>query len=151
MKPAPIPPLALVLLLALVMALLHWRLPLLQWTLPGARGLAVLVALAGAATCALGVLSFRRARTTVNPLAPERASALVAEGIYRYSRNPMYVGFAQLLLGWALWLGSLSALLVLPLFVLWMNRFQIAPEESALEQLFGDEYRRYRQSVRRWL
>jgi protein-S-isoprenylcysteine O-methyltransferase Ste14 len=151
MKPAPLPPLALVALLALVMALLDRGWPWPSLALPGASVIAVLVALAGAAVCGLGVLAFRRARTTVNPLAPETASALVATGIYRHSRNPMYVGFALLLLGWALFLGSLVALLAVPAFVLWMNRLQIAPEEAALEQRFGDEFRRYRHSVRRWL
>ncbi|HEX6927780.1 MAG TPA: isoprenylcysteine carboxylmethyltransferase family protein, partial [Gammaproteobacteria bacterium] len=82
---------------------------------------------------------------------PGRASALVVAGIYRRSRNPMYLGFALLLLALGIHLRSLSALLILPAFVLYMNRFQIAPEERALEARFGEEYNVYRQSVRRWL
>jgi protein-S-isoprenylcysteine O-methyltransferase Ste14 len=107
--------------------------------------------LAGAVTCLAGVFSFQRAKTTVNPMKPNSASALVASGIYKYSRNPMYSGFVLILLGWALWLSNAWALLVLPAFVLYMNRFQIWPEERALMALFGQDYREYHSRVRRWL
>ncbi len=98
-----------------------------------------------------GVVSFRQARTTVNPLKPETASALVCSGIYRYSRNPMYVGFAMALLAWAIYLASPVALLGVLGFVLYMNRFQIGPEERALANVFGREFDRYTEQVRRWL
>ena len=98
-----------------------------------------------------GVLSFRQAQTTVNPLKPETASALVRSGIYQYSRNPMYVGFALVLLAWACYLTSPFALFGVLGFVLYMNRFQIRPEERALLTLFGSEYPVYQTQVRRWL
>lgn len=98
-----------------------------------------------------GGVSFRRARTTVNPLKPEAASALVTSGIYRYTRNPMYVGFALWLLAWGLYLASPLVLLGVLGFVLYMNRLQIAPEERALGRLFGAAFVAYRQRVRRWL
>lgn len=98
-----------------------------------------------------GGISFRRARTTVNPLKPEAASALVTSGVYRYTRNPMYVGFALWLLAWGLYLASPLVLLGVLGFVLYMNRLQIAPEERALGQLFGADFAAYRQRVRRWL
>lgn len=98
-----------------------------------------------------GGISFRRARTTVNPLKPEAASALVTSGIYRYTRNPMYVGFALWLLAWGLYLASPLVLLGVQGFVLYMNRLQIAPEERALGRLFGADFAAYRQRVRRWL
>ena len=98
-----------------------------------------------------GGISFRRARTTVNPLKPEAASALVTSGIYRYTRNPMYVGFALWLLAWGLYLASPLVLLGVLGFVLYMNRLQIAPEERALGRLFGADFAAYRQRVRRWL
>ena len=113
--------------------------------------LAIVTALVGLTVCLAGVWSFRRARTTVNPLHPERASALVERGIYRYTRNPMYLGFAVVLLAWALLLGSPVALLGVPGFILYMNRFQIAPEEQALAGLFSDDFARYCGRVRRWL
>ncbi len=98
-----------------------------------------------------GGISFRRARTTVNPLKPEAASALVTSGIYRFTRNPMYVGFALWLLAWGLYLASPLVLLGVLGFVLYMNRLQIAPEERALGRLFGADFAAYRQRVRRWL
>ena len=100
---------------------------------------------------AAGVLSFRRARTTVNPFAPERTVNIVSSGIYRLSRNPMYLGMACILTGWAVWLWQVQAVLGVVLFVAWITRFQIIPEERVLAQKFGTEYRQYRQRVRRWV
>ena len=112
---------------------------------------ALLVLAIGVFFSVAGVLSFRQAQTTVNPLKPETASALVRSGIYQYSRNPMYVGFALLLLAWACYLASPFALFGVLGFVLYMNRFQIRPEERALISLFGSEYSVYQTQVRRWL
>ena len=100
---------------------------------------------------AAGVLSFRRARTTVNPFAPEHTVNIVSSGIYRLSRNPMYLGMACILTGWAVWLWQVQAALGVVLFVAWITRFQIIPEERVLAQKFGTEYRQYRQRVRRWV
>ena len=100
---------------------------------------------------AAGVLSFRRARTTVNPFAPERTVNIVSSGIYRLSRNPMYLGMACILTGWAVLLWQVQAVLGVVLFVAWITRFQIIPEERILTQKFGTEYRQYRQQVRRWV
>lgn len=100
---------------------------------------------------AAGVLSFRRARTTVSPFAPERTVNIVSSGIYRLSRNPMYLGMVCILTGWAVWLWQVQAVLGMVLFVAWITRFQIIPEEQVLTQKFGTEYRQYRQRVRRWV
>ena len=97
------------------------------------------------------VLTFRRARTTVNPLRPANASALVTTGPFALSRNPMYVGMATLLAGWAAWLGTPWALTGLVAFVAWITRFQILPEERVLAQRFGAAFDAYRGRVRRWL
>jgi protein-S-isoprenylcysteine O-methyltransferase Ste14 len=110
----------------------------------------VLVAL-GVAVSMGGILSFRRARTTVNPLKPETTSALVESGIYAFTRNPMYLGMLLALLGWAVYLSSSWALLGPMLFVLYITRFQIIPEERALHGLFGAPFSTYKQRVRRWL
>lgn len=113
-------------------------------------GLALVVLLAGVVICLASVLSFRNARTTVNPLKPETASALVSSGIYRYTRNPMYLGFATALLAWSIFLAWPPALLGVLSFVLYMNRFQIGPEERALTGLFGSAFAQYCSQVRRW-
>ena len=97
-----------------------------------------------------GVRTIRRADTTLNPLKPETSSALVTSGIYRYTRNPMYLGMATWLLAWSAWLGTPIGLLGAPLFMLYMNQFQIGPEERALRTLFGAEFEAYAARVRRW-
>jgi protein-S-isoprenylcysteine O-methyltransferase Ste14 len=136
---------------AFLMWLLSVLLPQFQMVLLGANGLAVLVFCAGMVVAVAGVLSFRKAQTTVNPVSPHKASSLVISGIYRYTRNPMYLGFALWQLGWALFLSNVLALVMVPVFMLYMNRFQIRPEEAALEKLFGAEFTAYKQAVRRWL
>lgn len=99
----------------------------------------------------MGVTSFRRARTTVHPGRPEEASSLVNSGVYRVTRNPMYLGLLLILVASAVFLSSAWGLLGVVGFVLYMSRFQIAPEERALSKLFGDDYASYKASVRRWL
>lgn len=112
---------------------------------------AAIILVAGVAFCLAGVISFRLAKTTVNPLKPEAASSLVNSGVYRISRNPMYLGFALVLAAWAVYLASPHALLGVLVFVLYMNRFQILLEERALENLFGEEFTHYQSRVRRWI
>lgn len=146
-----IPPLALVVIVAFAM----WGIATVSPPVEVSDALRVVVAaiLFGLGTLfpLAGVISFRRAKTTVDPRIPEASSALVSSGIYRYSRNPMYVGFVLWLLAWGVFLASGWALIGVLFFVLYMNRFQIAPEERALRDLFGDEFRAYEQRVRRWL
>ena len=144
---------------ALCLALLMWLIasPALPFTAPfelpfGLRAsLAVALALIGQGISIAGMVSFRRARTTINPLKPDTASALVRSGIFRFTRNPMYLGLLLTLVGWAVWLWSPAALLFLPVFVLYIDRFQIGPEERALARLFGAEFASYRTRVRKWL
>jgi len=146
-----IPPLLLVFLSALLMGMLAERLPGWRLSFPGDDLLAVLLAGLSAWLGVRGVMDFRRARTTVDPRYPASASTLVAEGVYRYSRNPMYLGLVLLLGGWALYLQSLAALALLPGFVGYLHYFQIRPEEQALEARFGEQFSDYRRRVRRWL
>ena len=99
----------------------------------------------------LGLTAFRASRTTINPLRPERSTALVTGGVYRVTRNPMYVGMALLLLAWAVYLSSLLPLAGPLVFVLYITRFQIQPEERVLKGIFGENFARYAARVRRWL
>lgn len=99
----------------------------------------------------VGVATFERHKTTMNPFAPGRASRLVETGIYRRTRNPMYVGVTSMLMGYAAFLGNPLALILVLLFPAYIQRFQIAPEERALDQLFGDAYAAYKRRVPRWL
>ena len=115
------------------------------------RTAGVLLIAAGVLVAVLGVLEFRRADTTVNPMSPERASNVVTSGVYRWSRNPMYLGMASVLAGLALAVGSATGLLVTAGFCAYLSRFQIAPEERRLLEAFGEPYARYLRQVRRWL
>jgi protein-S-isoprenylcysteine O-methyltransferase Ste14 len=112
---------------------------------------AVAIALVGGGTSVAGVVSFRCAKTTVNPMKPERTSSLVTTGIYRFTRNPMYVGLVFVLVAWAVFLSSAWALLGPLALVLYMTRFQIGPEERVLSAKFGTGYSAYKSRVRRWL
>ena len=146
-----IPPVVVVFVLAVLMWFSALATPAVGIDFPARDLFALCVAVAGAVTSALGVESFRRAGTTVNPLTPGASSSLVRSGIYRVSRNPMYLGFLMLLLGWGIYVWNVLAFLLVPAFLIYMNRFQIEPEERALTSRFGQEFIAYTIKVRRWL
>ncbi len=106
---------------------------------------------AGVVLMAAAVASFVAARTTINPLKPSRASRLVTGGVFRFSRNPIYLGDLLILAAVAVWLGQIGNVALLAVFVWYIDRFQIRPEERALSTLFGAEYAAYCARVRRWL
>ena len=114
-------------------------------------GAALALVVAGLGFDLAGLASFLRAKTTINPLRPAATSALVMSGVYRFTRNPMYVGLLLVLLGWATYLGNGVAYLLAPLFVFYIGRFQIVPEERMLADKFGADYAAYRAKVRCWL
>lgn len=148
-----IPPPVVALLLAGAAWVVAWALPVLALELPNMlrRGLAASLALGGLSFDVLALLRFRSARTTINPLDPSRSSALVERGVYRITRNPMYLGLLLVLAGWTVWLDHALTFAVLPLFVAYITRFQILPEERVLSARFGASYDAYRARVRRWL
>ena len=98
----------------------------------------------------IALIQFYLARTTINAKDPSKSSSLVSNGIYKFSRNPMYLSLLLILLAWGLWLGNAFNVLLAAGFVFYMNAFQIQPEESALTILFGKEYQHYFIKVRRW-
>jgi protein-S-isoprenylcysteine O-methyltransferase Ste14 len=121
-------------------------------SLPGRGFICAATGVAGLVFCALGVLPFRRAGTTVDPRRPERASALITTGIYSVTRNPMYLGMLLVIVAWGLYLANTVGLILAPLaFVLYLNRVQIPREERALAAAFGSDYAGYAGRVRRWL
>ena len=113
--------------------------------------MAVALALVGIGTTISGVIAFRRARTTVNPLQPETTTTLVTSGVYRFTRNPMYVGLAVVLVAWGVFVSPILALPGPLVFIFYMTRFQIVPEERSLSAKFGTDYSTYQAKVRRWL
>lgn len=144
-----VPPPAVVLLCAIAMWLAAS--PSGAFALPNRLAIAVSLAVLGALISTAGLVSFRRARTTVNPTRPDAASSLVATGIYRFTRNPMYLGLFLVLAGWAAYLSNFVALAGPLLFALYINRFQIVPEERALAAKFGTAFDDYRRRTRRWI
>ena len=113
---------------------LHWYI--------GASG--VLVALGG-------IWAFRKAKTTINPTTPEKASYLVSSGIFRVTRNPMYLGMQLILIAAIFKLGNYYGFIAAAFFNLYITQFQIKPEERIIETIFGEEYLHYKKKVRRWL
>ncbi len=146
-----IPPPVIALLAAGAMWIVSRSMPLLE--VPRSIGMlaAGTLAAAGFAFALTGVLLFRRAKTTIHPTKPHETSALVTSGIYRISRNPMYVGLTLVLLAWAVFLSSGWSLAGVIAFVLYIARFQIVPEERVLSAKFGEAYAAYKSRVRRWL
>lgn len=145
-----IPPVVL-LGIHLVLAFVISRLP--GPHIPAAVGkpLAVMFMLSAFSLVLVAVLHFKLAKTTVNPLKPEKASSLVQNGIYRLSRNPMYLAMLLCLLAATCFFGSLLSLLLVPCFIAVMNKLQIEPEEAVLLELFDKEFKQYRDKVRRWI
>lgn len=146
-----IPPPVVGIVVALAMWLLARWLPVVRFSLPSPWLVCLVVASVGGVISTSGAREFRKLKTTVNPLHPERASVVVTTGIFRFTRNPMYVGIALVLAGLFLAFGGLSAVIGLPAFVWYITRFQIMPEERVLEGKFGSSYTAYLASVRRWL
>lgn len=146
-----IPPPLVVILIGLVMGVIAWLTPAIEIGNLERFSLGGLTIVLGASVVVSGARTFWRHQTTINPVDLEQASALVTGGIFRYSRNPMYVGFTAVLVGWAICLAAPSALVGPVAFVLFTTRFQIIPEERVMQAKFGQEYDDYRAKVRRWL
>lgn len=142
-------------IVALVLALFMWLTPavagLVQMPYPARVLCAIVLVCIGQGISIAGMVAFRRAKTTVNPIKASLASSLVVRGVYRYTRNPMYVGLLMTLLAWAVFLANPVAVLWIVLFVLYITWFQIIPEERVLVSLFGAEYEAYKKRVGRWL
>lgn len=145
-----IPPLVWVIGCAICMWACAVWLPAFEFALPHTKTLGGLLAALGLSIALSGILTFRKAQTTVNPLHPENAGSLVRSGPYRFTRNPMYLGMLFVLCGWFVFLHNLAAVVFIGVYVTVLTAFQIQPEERVLTELFGDEYRDYMRDVPRW-
>ena len=97
------------------------------------------------------IILFKKYQTTITPLNPSNATKLITDGIYKFSRNPMYLGLLLVLLGISIILNPVGGLSLIPLFILYLNLFQIIPEENAMVDLFKDEFSEYQKNVRKWI
>ena len=118
--------------------------PFYQW-------IAGLLAAVGIGLGISGLLQFFTSGASIDPHKPAKTNSLVTSGVYRFSRNPMYLGLFCMLLAYTIALQNVLSLLALPLFVWYMNRYQIKPEEEVLLKKFGNEFRQYMEEVRRWI
>ncbi len=146
-----IPPPIILLLVAIAMWFVAHSQYALPIAIPFALPMAIVLAAIGIFVSASAIRQFKTAETTINPLQPDAATALVQTGIFGKTRNPMYVGLFLVLLGWTVWLQSMSNAVVLLAFVLWLTLLQIRPEEAALRKVFGQDYVVYCKRVRRWI
>ncbi|MFW5954174.1 MAG: methyltransferase family protein [Guyparkeria sp.] len=143
------PPVALLIGIALIYAL-SIHLPATNIDLPGDAWIAGLLFVAGLGLMLAAARALQRAHTTINPIWPDHAKHLVTSGIFRFSRNPIYLGDSVILLGMVFWFGNWLGIAVVALFVLFIDRFQVRAEERALTRLFGEGYREYLSRTRRW-
>ena len=146
-----IPPPFLFLVIAIAMGVASQFTPRAAFD-PNVRVPAAFVLVAAGLACgALALLKFRAADTTPDPIKIDAASTLVTDGIYAYSRNPMYLGLTIMLIGWAVFLAAPYAGIGAAAFVIYLTQYQILPEERMLTRKFGGSYRAYQAKVRRWL
>ena len=146
-----VPPPVIAVTLGSAMWFTHRRWPQARVESTWLAPLALLLLTAGLILlCAAGYAFFRH-KTTISPLSPERASSLITSGVYRVSRNPIYLADVLLMAAFAVWLGNPLNGVYLLMFIWIINRFQIAAEERALNMRFGERYAAYCAKVRRWL
>ena len=111
----------------------------------------ILLLICGIIIIRTAFLSFKNHQTTINPLNLTKTSSLVNTGIFKYTRNPMYLGMVFILISIALKFNIYGGIIVVLLFFSFITKFQIVPEENAMENLFGKEYKKYKKTTRRWL
>ena len=145
-----VPPVVVFLSFGLFMYIMNAFLPVGNFDFFGRKYLMMALLLISVCIGVIALFLFFRFKTTIDPSNPKKTSKLVTSGIYQYSRNPMYLGLLLLLLTWGLWLGNAFNILLAAGFVMYMNRFQVIPEEKILFDLFGKEYAQYCTLVRRW-
>jgi len=144
-------PVIQVFIAALFMVILAKSIPELTYFWHNSHSLAIFLFIIAVFIGVSAVYCFRQAKTTVNPSKPEQSSSIVNSGIYRFSRNPMYLALLIVIIALAVYLQNIASFFIIPLFLAYITRYQIIPEERMLTTLFGEFFEKYRQKVRRWL
>ena len=144
-------PVVQVFVAAILMVVISINTPSLYYNFPFKNLMVVLLLSLALISGILAIYCFKQHKTTVNPMSPEKASKVVDSGIYAYSRNPMYLALLLVLFTLTLVLNNIATLAIIPLFIAYITRFQIIPEERALTDNFGQDYLNYKEKVRRWL
>ena len=146
-----VPPPVIVIISAVLAWVVARSAPGFAYLLPARIPIAAIFVLAGVSLALSGFLAFRKAKTTPNPHTPEKSISIVRSGPYAFTRNPMYLGLALVLVGFCAYLANPLAVVAVVVFVAYITRFQIMPEERILLEKFGGHYAQYTSSVRRWL
>jgi protein-S-isoprenylcysteine O-methyltransferase Ste14 len=146
-----VPPALLFLICVALMWGINWLIAAQRLEFLYQKWVAVLFIGFGVILGILGVFEFTKLSTTVNPHKPENTSKLVTSGVYRFSRNPMYAGLLFCLVGIGIYFGNLWSFLVIPVFIWYMNEFQVKPEEVVMRQKFGSDFKEYSEKVNRWI
>ena len=146
-----IPPPVVALCTATVMWAITKLLPISGFDFPGRTLVTILLLMVGLLIDILALIKFRQAQTTINPMQPQQSNQLVTSGVYKISRNPMYLGLLLVLISWGIYLGHFIALLMPVMFVLYITKFQIIPEEKIMQEKFGESFQDYKFVVRRWI
>ena len=142
-------------IIALVCAALMWILGRsftgLDFNFLNRKLVSALLLLVGLSIDIFALFKFRQKQTTINPMKPDMSTELVITGIYKHSRNPMYLGLVFILCSWVMFLGNAASIILLPAFVLYITKFQISPEEKIMQEKFSESFSEYKQKVRRWI
>ena len=146
-----IPPVVTMIVVAMVMILLAQVFPEFTLTFSLKKELSIVIVIAGILVAMSGVWAFHNARTTLNPLLPSDTKSIVSYGIFKVSRNPMYLGFLISLIGLAVYLLNIIAFVSIFVFKIFMDELHIKPEEKVLQKKFGKAYSDYLDKVPRWI
>lgn len=146
-----IPPPIVAVIIMIIQYGLYKLFPLYSFSWTGSNIVAIALAIIGISLAVIGKITFKKHSTTSNPTQPESSSHLVSSGVYKISRNPMYLGLTLVLLGVGLYFGNIISILAPLLFLIYITQFQIKPEERTLEKGFGEDYRKYINTTRRWI
>ena len=149
MKTIKIPPPILVLILTSLVYFSSTKLESIY--LPYRQTVSVLILIIGIVVIISPVFDFIKSKTTVNPIKFQNVNRLVTTGIYRYSRNPMYLGMILIIISTTVYYLNLLSVFSPLIFYIWINKFQISREEIFLEGKFGNEYLKYKSKTRRWI
>ena len=144
-----IPPPLLVLILVIANYFLSKKIDLIH--LPNQDLISILILLIGILILINPIFKFIKSKTTIDPIKFKKVSKLITTGIYKYSRNPMYLGMSLVLAGISIMVNPIGGLALVSVFILYINQFQIEPEEKAMTKLFKNEFSEYKKYVRRWI
>ena len=123
----------------------------IEYSEPDLKVVGIIFLILGLIIIFSAVLKFIKTKTTVDPTRPHKTSNLVINGIYKITRNPMYLGMLFLIMAYAIYNKNVIGCVIIPIFIFYINKFQIEPEEIEMRKKFGESFENYCKKVNRWL